>query len=74
MNERVWLLLAFMRGATERNIPLSPDVFGLFCDAIGGVTMDERREVGEILKADAREQFVNSPNFGEFNDALNALR
>ncbi len=37
------------------------------------MTEDELLEIGEILKADAREQFVLSPHFGEINAILERM-
>jgi len=64
--------LAIIREANRRKYWLTPE-FAFLLRAALHMTEDELLEIGEILKADAREQFVLSPHFGEINAILERM-
>jgi hypothetical protein len=69
MRAEAQAFLAIIREANRQKYWMTVELAALLRAALL-MTEEELLEIGEILKADAREQFASSPHFGEINAIL----
>ena len=72
MREQAKIWLAFLREANNRGVMLDIATVNLLYDVLK-ITDQEIMEIGEVLKADIRERYSNSPHFALINAFLEGL-
>jgi hypothetical protein len=69
MRREATIMLEIIRMAIAEGVWL-PQELGPILHTVLGITEREALEIGEILKADARERFANHPDFTAVNAEL----
>ena len=72
MREQAKIWLAFIREANNRGVMLDVATAKLLYDVLE-LTGQEVLEIGEVLKADIRERYINTPHFATINAFLEGL-
>lgn len=72
MRDEARIYLGIVRDATAQNIMIPIPLHPIIKKHLG-ITDQETMEIGELLKADAREEYMNSPQFSEINAILESF-
>lgn len=72
MREQARVFLYIVREAMAQHIESTPEFVQMLANILQ-ITDQERMEIGEILKADIREDYINDPLFFLVNGMLEAL-